>query len=101
MRSLELLSFACALSLAAVGCTSSTENPDPDPEKPAECSDASKSGCVVASEKQRITSPAVPDADLEAAVAGNTAFALDLYQQIRTEPGNIFTLLSASPRRWG
>jgi serpin B len=89
MRSLELLSFACALSLAAVGCTSSTENPDPDPE-PAPCSDASKSGCVVASEKQRITSPAVPAADLEAAVDGNTAFALDLYQQIRSEPGNIF-----------
>ena len=89
MRSLELLSFACALSLAAIGCTS-TENPDPDPEQPTECSDGSKAGCVVASDKQRITSPAVPAADLEAAVDGNSAFALDLYQQIRSEPGNIF-----------
>jgi serpin B len=32
----------------------------------------------------------VPDAELKAAVAGNTAFALDLYQQLRTEKGNLF-----------
>jgi serine protease inhibitor len=88
MRSLEALSFAVVVSLAAFGCNSS---PDPGPEpSPPECTDASKPGCLVASDKQRIVSPAVPDADLNAAISGNTAFALDLYQQLRTEKGNLF-----------
>lgn len=90
MRSLELLSFACALSLAGVGCATNPAEPDPGPGPVAECTDAATSGCVVASEKQRITSPSAPAADVEAAVEGNTAFALDLYQQLRSEPGNIF-----------
>jgi serpin B len=88
MRSLEALSFAFALSLLAAGC-SSASTPEP-PDRGAAACDSSKPGCVVASDKQRITSPSVPDADLKAAVAGNTAFALDLYQQLRTEKGNVF-----------
>ena len=88
MRSVEALSFAFALSLAAVGCTSITD-PRPEPS-PSDCTDASKPGCLVASDKQRIMSPAVPDADLKEAVSGTTAFALDLFQQLRTEKGNLF-----------
>lgn len=91
MRSREALSFAFALSLAAAGCTSPTE-PDPqDPQDPAAaCSDANTPGCVVASAKERVTNPSVPASDLDAAVDGNNAFALDLYQQIRAEKGNLF-----------
>jgi serpin B len=33
----------------------------------------------------------VPDEDLSAAVHGNTAFALDLYRQIASQPGNLVT----------
>jgi serpin B len=37
-------------------------------------------GEAVVSDKERVTSPGVPDADLRQLVAGNTAFALDLYR---------------------
>lgn len=92
MRSREALSFAFALSLAAMGCSSTPGTPgQPDPiDPPAACTDANKPGCVVASEKARISNPNVPAADLAAAVEGNTAFALDIYQQLRTEQGNLF-----------
>jgi len=47
-------------------------------------------GEIVRSEKQRVTSPDVAEADLAELVAGNSAFALDLYQAIREEDGNLF-----------
>jgi serpin B len=49
-----------------------------------------KPGEVLESEKQRITDPQVPAADLQALSAGNTAFAFDLYQQLKVEEGNLF-----------
>ena len=88
MRSRNTLSFAFALSLSAASCTPTTE-PPPKPVV-SECGDISTPGCVVGSGKSRITEPSVPDADLKALVAGNTTFALDLYQQLRTAPGNLF-----------
>lgn len=45
---------------------------------------------VVASSLQRETSPQVSQSDLAALVDGNTAFALDLYQALRNEDGNLF-----------
>jgi serpin B len=39
---------------------------------------------------ERETSPQVPAADLEELAAGNSAFALDLYQALRVEEGNLF-----------
>lgn len=42
------------------------------------------------SELPREESPQVADAELEALVAGNTAFALDLYQRLRERDGNLF-----------
>lgn len=47
-------------------------------------------GELVRSEKARVTSPALPEGDLAELVAGNSAFAFDLYQQVRDEDGNIF-----------
>ncbi len=87
MRSLNTLSFAFALSLTAVSCTKTT--PPPGPVVTA-CGDISTPGCIVGSGKSRIAAPSVTDADLTTAVAGNTAFALDLYQQVRKDKGNLF-----------
>lgn len=47
-------------------------------------------GELVQSEKERVTTPDVPDADLTELATGNTSFALDLYQQVRDQDGNIF-----------
>lgn len=72
--------LAAVLALAISGCGSST----------SECTDPNTPGCVAISDKQRVQSPNVPDGELESAVSGNTAFAVDLYQQLRGEPGNLF-----------
>lgn len=45
---------------------------------------------VAQSDKPRVLSPAVAPSDMEELVAGNSAFAFDLYQAIRNEPGNLF-----------
>jgi serpin B len=43
---------------------------------------------MVTSDKPRVESPS--NADLGAVVSDNNAFALDLYQQLRAQPGNLF-----------
>jgi len=45
---------------------------------------------VAKSELERETSPNVPSEDLTALVQGNSAFACDLYQKIRSDSGNLF-----------
>ncbi len=45
---------------------------------------------VLKSEKSRITSPSVSEGDLDDLVSDNIAFALDLYQQLETNGGNLF-----------
>ena len=45
---------------------------------------------VVHSTEERSTSSEVADSDLTRQAAGNTAFALDLYQVLREEEGNLF-----------
>jgi len=47
-------------------------------------------GEIVRSERQRVTSPDVNEADLATLVSGNSAFAFDLYQALREEDGNLF-----------
>ncbi len=47
-------------------------------------------GQLVQSEKSRQSALDVPAADVAELVAGNTAFALDLYGQVRSDPGNVF-----------
>jgi serpin B len=42
------------------------------------------------SDVPRETDPGISDAELNALVEGNTAFAADLYQQLRGEEGNLF-----------
>lgn len=77
-----------ALTAAAAACTT-TELLDPDPgQNTAACSDADTPGCVVSSTKQRISTPTIASANQTTLVSGNSAFALDLYQQIKNNPGN-------------
>lgn len=67
------------ITLLAAGCPLTTGGlPGPPP------------GETVQSSKQRIMNPDVPDADAAELAAGNTAFALDLYQYVRGQSGNIF-----------
>lgn len=89
MRIRRTLAPLFLLSLAAaIGCESST-TPLPEPGGD-ECHDADTPGCVIRSDQQRIMSPDVPAADQQALVSGNSAFALDLYQQVRQKEGNLF-----------
>ncbi|MDX9955660.1 MAG: serpin family protein [Anaerolineae bacterium] len=64
------------LSLLITSCTGIAP-------KPAEAQ-------VAQSELPREAAPQVTDAELEVLVAGNTAFALDLYQRLRERDGNVF-----------
>ena len=45
---------------------------------------------ILRSEKQRLTSPDVNEAELATLVGGNSAFAFDLYQALREEDDNLF-----------
>lgn len=47
-------------------------------------------GEVIQSDKQRVTSPDVNEADMTTLVDGNSAFAFDLYQAFRDTDGNLF-----------
>lgn len=81
MSLLRTSSLALALALTAVACGSGGSGP-------SDCTDPNTPGCVVASAKERIQSPST--ADVAVVAAENNAFALDLYQQLRTQPGNLF-----------
>ena len=48
------------------------------------------SGDVIQSDKPQVISPSVPESELESLVSDNNAFALDLYQQLRTGGDNLF-----------
>ena len=65
--------------LAAAGCR--------PPENGAK---SQPPGEIVQSSKARVTSPNVPGQDSAELVAGNTTFALRLYEQARAQDGNIF-----------
>jgi serpin B len=55
------------------------------------CGPAGPAGATEArSDAPRETDPALSEGDLQAVVDGNTAFAADLYQQLREEEGNLF-----------
>ncbi|MBA3396298.1 MAG: serpin family protein [Deltaproteobacteria bacterium] len=57
----------------------------------AACTDPSGSGPTeIKSNLPRDMNPAVTDTELAELVTGNTAFAADLYRQVRTRPGNLF-----------
>lgn len=92
MRLIQALPVAL-LALSAAACNSGP-GPDPEPGPPVnsidDCTDPNTSGCLVASDKQRTIKPSASDADIKAAVRGNSAFAVDLYKDLRGQSGNIF-----------
>ncbi|WP_438008885.1 serpin family protein [Sorangium sp. So ce321] len=91
MRRPPISAVLLPLSLIFAGCNSDSVDPQPEPgPQPSACSDPGTAGCVVASDKRRISEPAVPAADLKELVRGNTDFALALYQQLAGMPGNLF-----------
>jgi len=47
-------------------------------------------GEVLQSDKERITSPDVSTSEQELLVKGNSAFAFELYQELKGEEGNLF-----------
>lgn len=67
--------------------TSTSEPPTPTPVPTDE---GRVSGEMVRSEKERVAAPAVEEGERSKRVAGNNAFALDLYQQVRQKGGNVF-----------
>lgn len=77
-----------ALVAMAAGCNGGGGG-ETNPQD-TECHDAATAGCVVVSEQQRIVSPDVAPEDSSALVAGNTEFAFDIYQQLKSEKGNLF-----------
>ncbi|WP_437690924.1 serpin family protein [Sorangium sp. So ce176] len=76
------------LSLLVAGCAPRSAEPEPQPS-PSVCGDADTAGCLVTSNKPRDREPAVPEADAKALVAGNTAFALDLYRRVSAWSSNL------------
>ncbi|MCD6358807.1 MAG: serpin family protein [Dehalococcoidia bacterium] len=54
------------------------------------CAQPVSSSEVLQSDKQRITSPNIPEGDMPTLVEGNSAFAFDLYQALKGEEGNLF-----------
>lgn len=80
-----LLSLVLALSLLISACgEGGADKPSPEPEPEPQA------GELVQSELARESNPQVPQEDMDTLVDGNTAFALDLYQELRQEEGNLF-----------
>lgn len=76
----------CLAALALVSACRSSFADQPAPE----CVDPNTPGCVIRSAQERVASPTVTAPDLNELVAGNNAFALDLFQQVRGQRGNVF-----------
>jgi len=70
--------------------TSPTAEPDLYVTSPTPEPGPAEEGQVARSEKPRATPPVAAEADLAGLVAGNSAFAFDLYQALRTSEGNLF-----------
>jgi len=81
-RTREVLAALLAAIMLVLGLACGTEGddgPNGDPEAD-----------FLKSDKLRITNPDVPQGELAELVAGNSAFAFDLYQELRGEEGNLF-----------
>ncbi len=86
-----LLSLVTSITL---GCAEPSPIPAPAPTPtPAPAptpTPAPTPSEILRSDKQRVTSPDVNEADLATQVDGNSVFAFDLYQALRKEDDNLF-----------
>ena len=84
------------VALIVVGCAEPSPTPSPAPTPtpaPAPAptpTPAPTPSEILRSEKQRVISPDVNEADLSTLVDENSAFAFDLYQALRREDDNLF-----------
>ncbi len=96
-RPLLLTGMTCLL-FGQIHCGSSSQNNPSNPDQGLTQTDSQGAssdsqatiGEEVRSTKQRLTSPQAAEEDLQKQVAGNNAFAFDLYQQIRSGDNNLF-----------
>ncbi|MDP2948557.1 MAG: serpin family protein [Chloroflexota bacterium] len=86
----SLLVAIALLSLAGCGEEAGVGPEQQQVTSPAAEPDLAEQEEVAQSEKPRATPPAAAEADLADLVAGNSAFAFDLYQAVRTGQGNLF-----------
>ena len=76
---LIVISLMIVVAIVGLGCPGpGMGGPPPLPDE------------VVQSERQRVVSPDVSDAEMTTLVEGNSAFAFDLYQAVREADGNLF-----------
>jgi serpin B len=54
------------------------------------CGGTAPAGSIAQSGRERVISPDAPASDIQTLVDGNNTFALDLYQSLRTQDGNLF-----------
>jgi serpin B len=80
MKVIMILTAMAVLLAGLTSCTQPTASPAASPAV----------ADVLQSDKPRVTSPSVTESDLDNLVSDNNAFALDLYQQLRTKDGNLF-----------
>jgi serpin B len=86
-----LLMAVALLTLAGCGGEGEVAQPETQPvaSPTAVGTEPAEQVEVAQSETRRVTSPAVPEADLAELVAGNSAFAFDLYQALRGSQDNL------------
>ena len=99
-RLLIVVVLLSLVTISAVGCAQPTPAPLPTPAPaPAPAPTPAPTPTptpeptpvkVLQSEKQRVTSPNVNEADVTTLVDGNSAFAFELYQALREADSNIF-----------
>ncbi len=87
----RVITCILTLSLLAAGCAPAVV-PSQEPAQPTDQGSEGEVELVrlLQSDKARIENPQVPAQDLESLATGNRAFALDLYQQLSGQPGNLF-----------
>ncbi len=91
----RLFSLLMIAALLAACSPAATPQPEPQPTptppviQPTPAVESNEGFAVAKSTKARIAEPQVPEADLKELVQGNNEFALQLYQQLRTQEGNL------------
>lgn len=89
IKKLWILVVSCGLILSACGPAATTVSPQPTLE-PTPREKGMDENALLISSRPRNTAPLSGDVALRELVNGNTAFAIDLYQRLAEEPGNLF-----------
>jgi serpin B len=92
MRKVFMAVVMLIVMVGLVACTQPVTAPETKPEDEPEVKPEATpvAAAIVQSEKQRITATKADEAGLVTLVDGNSAFALDLYQELKAEDGNLF-----------